>query len=75
MRPAAANGYPSAAYSSSATGSNHSLEASSPGTSMAMWLNQLPAFAPCQCLTFAGIVTVVPGVRLRAGSPSCWYQP
>ena len=40
-----------------------------------MWLNQLSALAPCQCLTLAGMVITVPGVRLTAGLPSSWYQP
>ena len=65
----------SLAYSSSVTGSHHSLLQSSPGTSTAMWLNQLSALAPCQCLTLAGMVITVPGVRLTAGLPSSWYQP
>lgn len=56
-------------------GSHHSLLQSSPGTSTAMWLNQLSALAPCQCLTLAGMVITVPGVRLTAGLPSSWYQP
>ena len=65
----------SLAYSSSVTGSHHSLLQSSPGTSTAMWLNQLSALAPCQCLTLAGMVITVPGGRLTAGLPSSWYQP
>ena len=65
----------SLAYSSSVTGSHHSLLQSLPGTSTAMWLNQLSALAPCQCLTLAGMVITVPGVRLTAGLPSSWYQP
>ena len=40
-----------------------------------MWLNQLFAFAPCQCLTPAGMVTTMPGVRLTARLLSSWYQP
>ena len=36
------------------------------------WLNQLSALAPCQCLTLAGMVITVPGVRLTAGLPSSW---
>ncbi len=52
------------AYSSSPTGSSHSLEVSVPGASKAMWLNQLSALAPCQCFTPAGITTTVPGTRL-----------
>ena len=65
----------SLAYSSSVTGSHHSLLQSLLGTSTAMWLNQLSALAPCQCLTLAGMVITVPGVRLTAGLPSSWYQP
>ena len=41
----------------------------------ATWLNQLSALAPCQCLTFAGMVTTVPGTKLTAGFPHSWYQP
>ena len=48
---------------------------SSPGHSMAMWLNQLSFFAPCQCLTLAGIITTLPSCRLTAALPSSWYQP
>ena len=62
-------------YCSSFTGSHHSLDVSSPGTSTAKWLNQLSFWAPCQCLTFAGIVTTSPGFKLWAGFPSSWYQP
>ncbi len=58
------------AYASSLTGSHHSFLHSVPGTSTAMWLNQLSRFAPCQCLTLAGIVMTVPGWRLTAGCPS-----
>ena len=58
------------AYASSLTGSHHSFLHSVPGTSTAMWLNQLSHFAPCQCLTLAGIVMTVPGWRLTAGCPS-----
>ena len=57
------------AYASSLTGSHHSFLHSVPGTSTAMWLNQLSRFAPCQCLTLAGIVMTVPGWRLTAGLP------
>ena len=60
----------SAAYSASVTGSHHSLLQSSPGTSTAMWLNQLSALAPCQCLTLAGIMMTLPSCRLTAGLPS-----
>ena len=58
------------AYASSETGSHHSFRQSSPGTSTAMWLNQLSFFAPCQCLTLAGIMTTLPGCRLTVGLPS-----
>lgn len=58
------------AYSSSDTGSHHSLLASSPGTSTAMCENHESAFAPCQCFTFAEIVITVPGSRLTASFPS-----
>lgn len=57
-------------YSSSVTGSHHSLDVSSPGTSTARWENQLSFFAPCQCLTLAGITTTSPGFRLCAALPS-----
>ena len=62
-------------YSSSVTGSSHSLKALSPGTSKARWANQQSAAAPCQCLTFAGIWITVPGRIYTAGFPSSWYQP
>lgn len=62
-------------YSSSVTGSCHSLEVFSPGTSTAMCENQLFLFAPCQCLTFAGMTTTSPAFRLRAGLPHSRYQP
>ncbi len=57
-------------YCSSETGSHHSLLHSSPGTSTAMCENQLSFFAPCQCLTFAGIITTLPSCRLTASFPS-----
>lgn len=44
-------------------------------SSTAIWLNQLSAFAPCQCFTLAGIVMTVPGTRLTASLPSSWYHP
>lgn len=62
--------YFSAAYMLSSTGSSHSLRVSSPGTSTAIWENQLSAFAPCQCLTPAGIGMTVPGSRLTGALPS-----
>ena len=52
----------SAKYCASSTGSSHSLETSSPGKPNAKWLNQLSFWAPCQCLTFAGISTISPGL-------------
>lgn len=61
----------SAAYVASSTGSSHSLDAFTPGTSMARWLIQLSGAAPCQCLTSAGMLTTSPGVSSRAGWPSC----
>lgn len=48
-------------YSSSPTGSSHSLLVFSPGTSTARWENQLSFAAPCQCLTPAGMCTTSPG--------------
>lgn len=57
-------------YSASLTDSHHSVLQSVPGTSTAICENQLSRFAPCQCLTFAGIVITVPAVRLTAAFPS-----
>lgn len=48
-------------YASSDTGSCHSVELSSPGTSTARCENQLSAAAPCQCFTSAGMFTISPG--------------
>lgn len=62
--------YLSLSYSSSVTGSSHSLEVSSPGTSKARWANQPSEAAPCQCFTFAGIWITVPGRISTAGLPS-----
>ena len=56
-------------YSSSVTGSSHSLEVPSPAGSNVMWLNQLFFFAPCQCLTFAGITTTLPASIETASFP------
>ena len=42
-------------YSSSETGSSHSLEVSSPSNSNAKCENQESGAAPCQCFTPAGI--------------------
>ena len=57
-------------YSSSVTGSSHSLELFSPGISKARWANQLSFAAPCQCFTLAGIWMTVPGRISCAGLPS-----
>ncbi len=57
-------------YSSSVTGSSHSLDVSSPGTLNARCENQLSAAAPCQCFTLAGIWITVPGRISTAGFPS-----
>ena len=57
-------------YSSSLTGSHHSLEVSSPGISAAIWENQLSFFAPCQCLTSGGTVMIVPGVSGTGAFPA-----
>lgn len=57
------------AYSSSLTGSSHSLRVFSPGTSTAIWTNQLSFAAPCQCRTPAGMCTTSPGCSSRAGFP------
>ena len=50
--------------------SHHSFRQFLPGTSTAMWLNQLSFFAPCQCFTFAGIMMTLPSCRLTASLPS-----
>ena len=63
------------AYSSSDTGSHHSFRQFSPGTSMAIWLNRLSFFAPCQCLTLARSIITLPRCRLTAALPSSRYQP
>ena len=44
-------------YSLSSTGFNHSFEVSIPSTSTAKWENHESGAAPCQCFTFAGILT------------------
>lgn len=64
--------YFSLLYSSSVTGSHHSLEHSVPGTSTARWENQLSGAAPCQCLTSAGMLMQSPGFSSTAGLPSSW---
>lgn len=48
-------------YSSSFTGSSHSFELPSAGTSTAKWENQLSGAAPCQCFTSGGMFTTSPG--------------
>ena len=53
--------YASLPYSSSDTGSSHSVEAFSPATSIARCENHESGAAPCQCSTFAGMFTTVPG--------------
>ena len=67
--------YLSLSYSSSVTGSSHSLEVSSPGTSKARWANQPSEAAPCHCFTFAGIWITVPCRISTAGFPSSCYHP
>lgn len=62
--------YFSLSYSSSVTGSSHSLAAFSPGISKARCANQLSVTAPCQCFTFAGMWMTVPGRISTAGLPS-----
>ena len=52
--------YFSLLYSVSKTGSHHSFLVFSPGTSTAIWLNQLSFAAPCQCFTSLGIVMTSP---------------
>lgn len=52
------------------TGSSHSFEVSSPGTSTEMWLNQEFGWAPCQCLTLAGMMTTSPGFNFWTGLPA-----
>ena len=63
-------------YSSSVTGSHHSFRQPSPGTSTAIWLNQLSFFAPCQCFTSAGIITTLHGaiVVVYTGNTNPIYQ-
>ena len=63
-------GYGNLLYSSSVTGSHHSLEVPSPGISTARWLNQLSGAAPCQCFTSAGILMQSPGFISMAFFPS-----
>src|SRR5699024_10893259 len=65
----------SRSYSSSETGSSHSLSMSSPGVMKARWENHASPFAPCQCFVPAGTRITVPGTMLTGSSPSAWYQP
>jgi len=51
-------------YRSASTGSNHSLEVFSPGTSSARWENQLSGAAPCQCFTPGAMLTNVARAQL-----------
>ncbi len=60
----------SLSYSLPLTGSHQVVLTSSPGTSMARWLNQLSLAAPCQCFTPAGIFITEPGTRATAALPS-----
>lgn len=59
-------------YPSSSTGSSHSLEVSSPGTSSARWENQLSGAAPCQCFTPGAMLTTSPGRSSCAGLSHSW---
>ena len=56
-------------YSSSETGSHHSLAVPSPGTSTARWANQLSGAAPCQCFTSGGITTTLEAYLYGSGRP------
>ena len=57
-------------YSSSLTGSSHSLELFSPGTSIARCEDHSSGTAPCQCLTSVGILMQSPGFISTASLPS-----
>ena len=57
-------------YSSSLTGSSHSVELFSPGTSIARCENHSSGAAPCQCLTPVGILMQSPGFISTASLPS-----
>ena len=48
-------------YTASSTASSHSLEPSTPGTSIARCENHESGAAPCQCFTPTGILTTSPG--------------
>ena len=56
-------------YSSSLTGSSHSLELFSPGTSIARCENHSSGAAPCQCLIPVGILMQSPGFISTASLP------
>lgn len=65
----AASLYFSTPYCVSSTGSSHSFDPFSPGTSMARCENQLSGAAPCQCFTPTGILMQSPGFISTAGLP------
>lgn len=56
-------------YSSSVTGSSHSFDEPSAGTSTARCANQLSLAAPCQCFTSGGFTTS-PGFSICASLPN-----
>lgn len=58
------------AYSFSDTASHHSLEQSTPGTSIARWENHSSGAAPCQCFTSTGMLIQSPGFISTASLPS-----
>lgn len=62
--------YYNLSYSSSVTGSSHSFDDPSAGTSTARCANQLSLAAPCQCLTSGGIFTTSPGLSICASLPN-----
>ena len=49
--------------------SSHSVDVSSPGTSIARCENQLSSAAPCQCFTPAGMFTQSPGFIATGSLP------
>ena len=49
--------------------SSHSVDVSSPGTSIARCENQLSSAAPCQCFTLAGMFTQSPGFIATGSLP------
>lgn len=67
--------FASPSYTSSVTGSSHSLLTLSPGVMKARWLSHESLSAPCQCFVLAQTRTAVPGTILEGSSPSAWYQP